>query len=132
MLNAGGDRIASYHLDTRSRVYLNGRSLVAKTATGIIALDVRTGRVAHRWPVSRRATLEDVDGGWLVYVVDTTIHFLRLHDGHDVAVPLPEAAPPVHAQLEPPGLFYNWRLTRTDTDGLVAFVPRVRLAEILR
>jgi hypothetical protein len=125
MLNASGDRIGTYYLDTRFRVLLNGNSLVAKNATGIIVLNVRTGSVEHRWRLSRRATLEDVDGGWLVYVVGTTIHFLRLVDGHNVAVPLPRAAKAVHAQLEPPGLFYT-------AGGLVAFVPRVRLAKVLR
>jgi hypothetical protein len=125
MLNATGDRIGTYHLDTRFRVLLSGNSLVAKTATGIITLDVRTGSVEHRWRLSRGARLEDVDGGWLVYVVGTTIHFLRLVDGHNVAVPLPRAAKPVHAQLERAGLFYT-------AGALVAFVPHVRLADVLR
>jgi hypothetical protein len=129
MLNAGGDRIGSYHLDTRFRVLLNGDSVVAKTATGIIALNVRTGSVEHRWRLSARARLEDLDGGWLVYVVGTTFHFLRLVDGHNVAVPLGRVATTVHAQLEPPGLFYSWE---TDGEGVVAFVPRNRLAEVLR
>ncbi|MBD0347795.1 MAG: hypothetical protein ICV59_01465 [Thermoleophilia bacterium] len=72
-----------------------------------------------------RPLFQDVDGGLLVYVLDTTVHVVRLADGREQRFGAAGAAP-VFAELEPAGLFYSYRTT-TRLKGRVQFVPRSEL-----
>lgn len=96
---------------------------------------IRTGRTLTPWDLGtavdgtpRRmkggsaARFEDVRGGIAVYVLRKAVHVLRLKNGRDVTIRR-AAQGPVHAQLEPPGLFWSHGST-------LEFVPisRVRAA----
>jgi hypothetical protein len=69
-----------------------------------------------------RLTLEDVDSGFVVYVVDRRVHLVRVSDGKDVAVAV-AASGPAHAQLESSGLFVS--STRRITFTPMADVRRI-------
>ena len=64
--------------------------------------------------------LEDLQSGIAVYVLGRDIHLLRLADGKSATVTAPGRSP-VHAQLEPDGLYYSYSLT--SRSSRVAFLP---------
>jgi len=66
--------------------------------------------------------LEDFQSGIAVYVVGRDVHLLRLADKRDVRIRAPGLGP-VHAQLEPSGLFYSYRPAASPGRGRVAFMP---------
>jgi hypothetical protein len=66
--------------------------------------------------------LEDFQSGIAVYVVGRDVHLLRLADKRDVRIGAPGLGP-VHAQLEPAGLFYSYRPAASPGRGRVAFMP---------
>jgi hypothetical protein len=68
--------------------------------------------------------LADYQNGVAVYVAGRTVHLLRLSDRRDVTIRAPGVGP-VHAQLEPPGLFYSY--SPVASRGRVVFVPLARL-----
>jgi hypothetical protein len=65
--------------------------------------------------------LADYQNGVAVYVLGRVVHLLRLSDRRDVAIRAPGVGP-VHAQLEPPGLFYSYSPAGNPSRGRVAFV----------
>ena len=66
--------------------------------------------------------LADYQNGIAAYVLGRTVHLLRLADRRDVAIRAPGVGP-VHAQLEPSGLFYSYGPAASPGRGRVAFVP---------
>lgn len=70
--------------------------------------------------------LADYQNGVAVYVLGRVVHLLRLADRRDVAIRAPGVGP-VHAQLEPSGLFYSYSPGASPRRGRVAFVPAARL-----
>ena len=89
--------------------------------------DLATGALTRRRALAAagRARLQDVDDGVLVYVVDATVHLLRLEDGRLRRIVTPGRRP-LLAQLEPAGLVYSYRTTGR-LRGRVQFVPRMQL-----
>jgi hypothetical protein len=70
--------------------------------------------------------LADYQNGVAVYVAGRVVHLLRLADRRDVTIRAPGVGP-VHAQLEPSGLFYSYSPAVSPGRGRVAFVPAARL-----
>ena len=68
-----------------------------------------------------RLRYQDADATRFVYVLDTTVHVVRLADGAEQTY-APIGRSPVFAQLEPAGLVYAYRMT-TRLKGRVQFVP---------
>src|SRR5207244_7726194 len=62
--------------------------------------------------------LADYQDGIAVYVVGRAVHLLRLSDRRDVTIRAPGVGP-VHAQLEPSGLFYSSRPAGRPAPGRV-------------
>jgi hypothetical protein len=108
------------------------------TQSSLWTVDVSSGRLSGPWilPPARSAgddvcgdpsgcraaalRLADYQGGVAIYVTGRVVHLLRLSDRRDVTIRAPGVGP-VHAQLEPSGLFYSYGR------GRVAFVPIARL-----
>jgi hypothetical protein len=111
----------------------------AGTQTSLWTVDVSSGVRSGPWklPASRSAgdsvcgdpsgcrvptlRLEDYQDGIAVYVVGRAVHLLRLSDRRDATIPAPGLGP-VHAQLEPSGLFYSYRPAGSPGRGRVAFM----------
>jgi hypothetical protein len=108
------------------------------TQSSLWTVDVSSGRLGGPWilpparsvgddvcgdPSGCRAAalrLADYQAGVAVYIAGRVVHLLRLSDRRDVTIRAPGVGP-VHAQLEPSGLFYSYGR------GRVAFVPAGRL-----
>ena len=108
-------------------------------------MDVSSGQRSGPWilPASRSAgddvcgdpngcrpaalRLADYQDGIAVYVAGRTVHLMRLSDRRDVTIRVPGVGP-VHAQLEPSGLFYSYSPAGSLGRGRIAFVP---LADVL-
>jgi hypothetical protein len=114
------------------------------TQSGLWTVDLSSGQRSGPWilPAAKSAgddvcgdpsgcrpsalRLADYQSGIAVYVVGRAVHLLRLADLRDVAIRAPGVGP-VHAQLEPSGLFYSYSPAATPGRGRVAFVAFNRL-----
>lgn len=140
LLDQRGKRLGAFALGTKQMrrepstrrwpVRLTGALVVALRGTTIEVRDAATGTVRHRWPTVRSEApiaLEDARGNLAVYMAGLRLHLLRLSDGRDVALDLVDAEGPVHAELEPDGLYYSYNTSVGPKRGRVAFVPLHRL-----
>ena len=109
---------------------LTGLQLVVQKRDGISVYDAGSGRLAHSFRVPRGGLLTDAQSGIAVYVAGRIVHLLRLVDGKDVAIRAPGEGS-VHAQIEPPGLFYSYSAPGSPRPGRVAFVPFKTLLQLL-
>jgi hypothetical protein len=122
---------------------IDARVLVVLTRVGtqssLWTVDLSSGQRSGPWilPAARSAgddvcgdpggcrpaalRLADYRGGIAVYVLGRVVHLLRLADRSDVAIRAPGAGP-VHAQLEPSGLFYSYSPVGNPSRGRVVFV----------
>jgi hypothetical protein len=129
-----GSVLAHYHFAHPVRtVRLDGNDLVALLPRAIVVLNARTGALKRSWKVAKQTRLEDAAGGVVLYIVGGQIRVRRLADGRDRAIPLPDNAKgPLHAQLEPAGLFYSWTLPLAPDDvlpeGRLGFAPMSSVA----
>jgi hypothetical protein len=114
----------------------------AGTQSSLWTVDLSSGQRSGPWilPAARSAgddvcadpsgcrlaalRLADYQDGLAVYVVGHAVHLLRLSDRLDSAIRVPGVGP-VHAQLEPSGLFYSY--SPVASRGRVVFVPLARL-----
>ena len=103
------------------------------TLSSLWTVDVSTGVRSGPWklPAATPAALrlEDYQGGIAVYVVGRAVHLLRLAGEPNETIRAPGPGP-VHAQLEPPGLFYSYRAA--GGRSRVAFVPMTALLRRFR
>jgi hypothetical protein len=133
LVSETGAIVARYRFARPVRtIRLGGWSLAALLPQAIAVLDGRSGALKQSWRVPTQTRLEDVTGEFVAYVVGRQIRLHRLTDGRDTVVPLPQnARAPVHAQLEPSGLFYSWTLPGDDLPpGRLAFAPIARVAAL--
>ncbi len=79
------------------------------------------GRTIRTRTVAAGAHLEDVDGGLVVYSVETRLHLLRLSDGRDVRLRLRRQFGYAHARVSNGALFYayNQRSGRLGHAGFI-------------
>lgn len=121
IVDANGATLQSVAAAGYSEANLQGSDLVVHIGPALLDYDAASGTLRHSWPVPASSTLEDVQAGVGVYVVGTSLHLLRLADGHDAAITAAGSGP-VQAQLQPAGLFYSYAVSGT-RPGRVAFVP---------
>lgn len=106
---------------------LRGRVLAVQHGTTVDAYDAQTGTKRHSRELQTdggpQALLLGVQGDLVVYATGGAIHLLRLSNGHDAALQLPNAAPALDAHLEPGGLFVSWNRMHDPRPGRLAFIP---------
>jgi Tol biopolymer transport system component len=113
---------------------LGGRTVAVQRGTGLVLFDAVTGaKIRLRALVSDEGPtkLVGVRDGLVAYATGGAIHLLRLSDGRDRALALPNAAPPLDAKLDPSGLFVSWNRLYDKRPGRVAFVPSPRIKQAL-
>jgi hypothetical protein len=124
-----------------ARLDTDGGTLAALVASGgknALRVFDASGTLAHTYPLPAARTsgdgtcgdpsgcrvpalrLEDVQSGIAVYVLGRDVHLLRLADGKSATVRAPGRTP-VHAQLEPDGLYSSYSLAARSSR--VAFLP---------
>jgi hypothetical protein len=123
---------------------IDGRVLLVLVRTGtqssLWTVDVSTGLRTGPWKLPAAASagdgvcgdpsgcrpaalrLEDYQDGIAVYVVGRALRLLRLSGEPSKTIRAPGPGP-VHAQLEPSGLFYSYRSAKDPSRGRVVFVP---------
>jgi TolB protein len=106
---------------------LRGRVLAVQHGTTIDAYDAQTGAKESsrelRTDGGPPPFLLGVQGDVAVYATGGAIHLLRLSNGEDRALRLPNAAPALDAHLEPAGLFVSWNKMHDRRPGRMAFIP---------
>ena len=115
---------------------LQGNDLVVMTAYSLDVYDAAAGTRHASWPL-RRATgpqpiLEDVQDGIAAYVAGVATHLVRLSDGRDITLDLPDAGPPAHAQLEADGLYFSYNQPHSSRPGRHRIRAHGRRYESLR
>jgi hypothetical protein len=86
---------------------MRGGRIATLARRTLVVSDVQ-GRVAVRRALAAGAHLEDLDGGLVVYAVETQLHLLRLSDGHDVRLRFAKQFGYAHARLSGGALFYAY------------------------
>jgi hypothetical protein len=138
ILDAKGKRTSAFQLGRRGfqTARLTGHRLVVLRDTTIEVRNARTGALEHRWPTAPSDAplrLDDAHGNFAVYTAGIAIHLLRLTDGRDRVLAIPNEEEPAHADLEPDGLYYSYSHARGGTrPGRVEFVPLRTLRQQFR
>jgi hypothetical protein len=111
------------------------RSRVAvQTGRALSVFDLATGR-SRRFQLAYDAgapRLMSLQGGLVSYVAGPEIHLLRLADGRDVTLRIPQAAEPVGAEFVSSGFYYSYNLPHVREPGRVSFISRTELEHVLR
>ena len=114
---------------------LDGPRLLVLGTTRLTMLDLRSGRHTATWPVRRgfgpAPELENAQGNLAAYVVGAAIHILRLSDGREIVIDIPNATEPVFARFVANGLFYSFNESYERRPGRLAFVARAELERAL-
>jgi len=110
----------------------DGEKLFVLRSKGLLeTYDLRSGRRIAAEQLGSGNTpvqLEDADGAFVVYVSNRQIHVRRTLDRKDVVLALPrDIGTPLHAEIEPTGLYYSYNIRGTGALGRVGFVGRSRL-----
>ena len=112
---------------------VDGDRLVVLLQRRLAVHSLATGRRIASWPVSAvpPPRLEGASRGLAVYVAGLAIHLVRLEDGREVVVSLPDAAEPAYAAVTPAGLFYSYTNPRRVPAGRVVFVSRADVDRVI-
>ncbi len=106
---------------------LDGSDLVLVREDALEVWDTGTGQKRAAYPLERgfgpTPVVEDVQEGIATVIIGVAIHVIRLADGKDLVLEIPNQAGPVHAELDPSGLFYSWNEPHTRRPGRIAFLP---------
>jgi hypothetical protein len=100
-----------------------GRRLVV---TGI------DGKRATVRTVAAGAHLDDLEGGYVLYSVETRLHLLRLSDGKDVVLRLRNQFGYVHARLWDGALFYSYNQQGGSKPGHAGYVDAAGVRALLK
>lgn len=95
-----------------------------------LTVSAPSGRTILTRRVRAGAHLDDFDGGYVVYSVETRLHLLRLGDGRDVALRLRGQFGYAHAKLSSGGLFLAYD-TNGGSRGLAGFVSPAAVRALL-
>jgi hypothetical protein len=119
---------------------LTGNDLVVLVDGELEVYDASTGELLRAWPMANvasggrcgteawrcpelRLRFESAARGLAAYVLDGSVHLLRLSDGADAAI---ESGPAVAAELTNAGLFYAYQGV-DPWPGRIRFIPFGRL-----
>jgi hypothetical protein len=103
---------------------------VATLAGRRLVLSDLHGRALLTRTIAAGARLEDLDGGLLVYSVDTRLHVFRLSDSRDVKLGLRRQFGYAHARLSSGALFYAYN-ERAGKLGHAGFLDAARVRALL-
>jgi hypothetical protein len=114
----GGAVLRGAHVAT-----INGRRLV------VSGLD---GKRPTARTVAAGAHLDDLEGGYVLYSVETRLHLLRLSDGKDVVLRLRNQFGYVHARLWGGAMFYSYNQQGGPKPGHAGYVDPAGVRALLK
>lgn len=89
------------------------------------------GKRAAVRTVAAGAHLDDLDGGYVLYSVETRLHLLRLSDGKDVVLRLRKQFGYVHARLWGGAIFYSYNERSGSRPGHAGYVDAAGVRALL-
>jgi len=137
VLAAGGARVSTIPVlrSAVTSVELAGDHVLVAEPDALLVFAAATGDLERAIALTARDAagprLRGYADGLVAYVQGIAIHVLRLSDGTDRVLSLPNAAPPADARLTSAGLFYVLNESYRTSIGRLGFVPLDRLAAAL-
>jgi hypothetical protein len=137
VLTARGARVSTIPVlrSTVTSVELAGDHVLVAEPDALLVFAAETGNLERAFALTARDAagprLRGYADGLVAYVQGIAIHVLRLADGTDRVLSLPDAAPPADARLTSNGLFYVLNQAYRTSIGRLGFVPLDRLAAAL-
>jgi hypothetical protein len=109
---------------------MRGGRIATLARRTLVVADLR-GRSAVRRTIAADAHLEDMDGGLVVYSVETQLHLLRVSDGRDVRLRFAKQFGYAHARVSGGALFYAYD-QRSGKLGHAGYVDAKHVRALLR
>jgi hypothetical protein len=109
-----------------SSARLGGDELGVVSGNELLVYSERTGRLDSRVDLAERSgtpRLLSIRNGYAVYVSGIELHLLRVQDGLDRVLDLPEQSGPVDASLTSRGLFVSYDEAYAAQPGRILFTP---------
>ncbi len=108
---------------------MRGGRIATLTGRRLVLSDLH-GRTLLTRTIAAGSRLEDLDGGLLVYSVETRLHLFRLSDSRDVKLKLRRQFGYAHARLSGRALFYAYN-ERTGKLGHAGYLDAARVRALL-
>jgi hypothetical protein len=129
LLSSAGRIVGTIKRPHDGGALMRGGRVATLTGRRLVLSDVH-GRTLLTRTIAAGARLEDLDGGLLVYSVETRLHLLRLSDSRDVKLRLRRQFGYAHAHLSSGALFYTYN-ERTGKLGHAGFLDAARVRALL-
>jgi hypothetical protein len=130
VLTRVGSRVATVRRAHDGGAVLRGGRLASIEGRRLVVGGLR-GKPQLTRTVAADAHLEDLDGGLVLYSVETQLHLLRLSDGKDVVLRLRRQFGYAHARLSNGSLFYAYN-QRSGRLGHAGFLSSAAVQSLLR
>jgi hypothetical protein len=129
VLSSAGGVIGTIRRAHEGGALMRGGRIATLTGRRLVMSDLH-GRTFLTRTIAAGARLEDLDGGLLVYSVETRLHLFRLSDSRDVKLRLRRQFGYAHAHLSSGALFYTYN-ERTGRLGHAGFLDAARVHALL-
>ena len=118
LLDARGRRLDSFRIGAAgvNAVRLTDSDAVVQRATAIEVWNLRSHRRVRRYPISEAlgaATLQTAGHGYAIYGEGIALHLLRLSDGENQVINLPDEEGPANAVFAGNGFYYAYNTAGT-------------------
>jgi len=131
VLSRRGSVVATLHRRHDGGAMLRGGRVATIAGRQLVVTGVDGKRSTVR-AVAAGAHLEDLDGGYVLYSVETRLHLLRLSDGKDVVLRLRGQFGYIHARLWDGALFYSYNQQGGSKPGHAGYVDAAGVRALLK
>jgi hypothetical protein len=129
VLSATGRIVGNVKRPHEGGSLMRGGRVATLSGRRLVVTDLH-GRTKLARTIAAGSRLEDLDGGLLVYSVETRLHLFRLSDGRDVKLRLRRQFGYAHARLSNGALFYAYN-ERTGKLGHAGFLDATCVRALL-
>jgi hypothetical protein len=131
VLSGGGSVVATVHRAHEGGAIMRDGRVATIAGRRLVVSGVDGKRTAVR-TVAAGAHLDDVQGGYALYSVETRLHLLRLSDGKDLVLRLRNQFGYVHARLWDGAIFYSYNQRAGSMPGHAGYVDAAGVRALFR
>jgi hypothetical protein len=131
VLSQAGAVVATLHRSHDGGAVMRGGRVATIAGRRLVVTGVDAKRAVVR-TVAAGAHIDDLDGGYVLYSVETRLHLLRLTDGKDVVLRLRKQFGYVHARLWDGAIFYSYNERRGRMPGHAGYVDAAGVRALLK
>jgi hypothetical protein len=131
VLSRRGSIVGTLHRRHEGGAIMRGGRVATIAGRRLVVTGVDGKRSIAR-TVAAGAHLDDLDGGYVLYSVETRLHLLRLSDGKDVVLHLRNQFGYVHARLWDGALFYSYNQQGGSKPGHAGYVDAAGVRALLK